>query len=292
MSLLAIRRNDDPALHRAMQQRRRSETGLILGVLLVALACTIAGQQIARKDFSSLVTELGTFAAPITLFVWLGMRGVPSRGRSTLAMAFASVGAILVVDLTTKWQLYDSFLRNDLSGRPVMAFGLVFCVPSALLIGLAARHEPLQRYGLILRNWRRQVLGGLLLGAVCVLHFMVTLTFSNILQFSARPPLYLVWTFGFELMQSLGEEVLFRGLLFRMLIRDYDWDTWQSAGVSTLANVLFYIVKYQDPVALAGVAIYISIVSVCSCILFRRYGSILPGYLVNMSFSIAAIFRS
>ena len=104
---------------------------------------------------------------------------------------------------------------------------------------------------------------------------------------------YMVWSLSYELFQSLAEELFFRGVMLRALQQIYKLDFWVAMSITTAANLSIFLIKtqWQSPLELAGVFLYLTMLSVTACLLYRRFQSVLPGFICNLFFSLVSVVR-
>ncbi|GAA5530614.1 CPBP family glutamic-type intramembrane protease [Herpetosiphon gulosus] len=293
MSLLAFHQLESP--EHPLLQRPPWRYGLaIVLTMLCALAMILWGTTFTSQATQGVVTEVGSWVVFTGVFCWLAWFRQPQAKRRTILVFGLWAAAAITVNLAAKHGLNQHFLALGLADSPRLYWAGLFFIPPILLFWYAQRDQQLQNHGLHLRKWPDQVLIGLLAGIFISLHFFSTIRFSGIVGLSIKPWQYMFWSLGYEVFQSLGEELFFRGVLLRSLQNVYKLNFWQATAITTVANLSIYLIRsqWQNPIQLAGVVIYLSMISIAASLLFRRYQSVVPGYLCNIVFSFSAILRA
>ncbi|MBM7842193.1 type II CAAX prenyl endopeptidase Rce1 family protein [Herpetosiphon giganteus] len=292
MSLLAFHQLETP--ERRLLQRPPWRYGLTIGLTLLGAAAMILwGATFEGQVAQGIVTEVGSWVLFTTVFCGLAWFRQPRAKRRTAVLFGFWAAVAIVVNAAAKHGLNQHFLAAGLGDSPRLYWAGLFFIPPTLLLWYSQRDQQMQQHGLHLRKWRDQVLLGLLAGVFIALHFLSTVRFSGIVGLSIKPLQYMFWSLGFEVFQSLGEELFFRGVLLRSLQTIYKLNFWLATAVTTVANLSIYLIRsqWQNPIQMVGVVIYLSMMSIAASLLFRRYQSVVPGYLCNIVFSFSAILR-
>lgn len=272
--------------------RVRYGAALILGLCLM-WAAAFASLVLRTQDWQSFVTELGTYATGVALFSAAVWRRRPRGAERALALFVIWAATSLAVNMLTKLGLELHMLSTPAATDPRSAWGLLFALPPLALLYLARNDEDLQRAGLRLDNFGGMVFVGVLFGALMGLHLLTTVRFSGVTELSVKPWPYMLWSFGYELYQSLAEELFFRGLMMRALQQVFKLNFWPSLLLMTVANVSIYVIKtsWRSPLNFAGLMIYLSLSAITTAFLYRRFNSIVPCWACNMTFSLLSTLR-
>ncbi|MBA3468491.1 MAG: CPBP family intramembrane metalloprotease [Herpetosiphonaceae bacterium] len=293
MSLLAFEHVDHPP-SRHLLQRPRWRYGLALLVpLLIAWPALLWAQTLPTQEFQAIVSEVGSYAVFVGVFCWIAWYRQPHGGRRALIMVAVWASISILVALLTKRHLTVHFLSAGVADSPQLYWGLLFIIPVWLTLGLGRHDQRFQANGFQMRSLGLQIISGVLAGGIISFHFITTIRFSGITNISLKPWPYMTWTLGYELFQSLAEELFFRGVLLRSLQQIYKLNFWQAMAITTVANMSIFLIKasWQSPINLAGLIMYLGMYSVACCLQFRYFQSILPGYITNIFFSMFAVIR-
>lgn len=293
MPLLAFKRLDRTPDGFGLQHPRWRYGAAMLLPLLIAWAAILWAMTFPRFDVQAAISEVGSYALFVGVFCWIGWFRKPQGGRRALLMMLVWACTSILVALLTKYNLRRHMLDAGVGNAGYLYFGLLFLIPVTLLLQLVRRDRQLQANGFSFHALGEQITSGVLVGGVISLHFITTIRFSGITGVSLKPLPYLAWSLGYELFQSLGEELFFRGVMLRTLQQIYKLNFWQAMGLTTVANLSIFLIKtsWHSPIDLAGLIMYLTMISVSSCLQFRHFQSIIPGYVTNVCFSMFAVIR-
>ena len=293
MSLLAFEHVDGPP-PRHLLQRPRWRYGLAMLVpMIIAWAAILWAMTFRTQEFQAIISEVGSYAIFVGVFCWIAWYRQPHGWRRALIITAVWAGISILVALLTKRHLEAHFLSAGTGAAPHLYWGLLFLIPVWLTLQLARHDSRIQANGCSMRALGLQITSGVLAGGIISFHFITTIRFSGITAVSLKPLPYVSWTLGYELFQSLAEELFFRGVLLRSLQQIYKLNFWQAMALTTLANLSIFLIKtsWHDPMNLAGLILYLGMLSVANCLQFRYFQSILPGYVTNICFSVFGVIR-
>ncbi len=294
MALLAFSRSDLTQTPRSLRESPRRRYALVI-VLTLALALFLTRWSTTLPTFAAqtVASELGSWV--LFMLVFLGVAWWREEGQQwrVWASGLLWVSACLSVAWLAKRGLVRHFLSEGVADQPRLYWGLLLVLPVGVFWWQVRRYARLRRYGASLRWWQWQIAAGVLFGMLVSLHFFTTVRFSGAVALRLQPWPYIGWSLAYELYQSLGEEAFFRGVLFRALQHVYQLNFWQATLITTLANISVFAIKlsWSNPINAVGVILYTAIVAVGNCFLYRRYQSIMPGWIANVFFGTLAIFR-
>ena len=276
------------------QHIRRNYALVLISSMILIWATTWLGIRIARFDLQSLVTETIVYGWMACIWLWIAWgRQRQAALRYTLFHGLLWICTSVGVIWLTKRGLSAHFLSSGVAEQPRLWWGLMYSVPPAFFLIHVWKHPLVQRHGIHGRELEWQIGTGLLVGVLLWVHMFTTIQFSGVVQLSLKPLPYLIWTLGFEFYQSWAEEVFFRGLMFRALRSVFQINTWAAIAITIVANVSIFLLKtsWRSPLEASGLLIYLSLLVLINCLLFQRFQSILPGFIVNLLFSLASIIR-
>lgn len=289
-------RKDWTAVVQEMQRDQRRILIVATTVVLLATAgvfVTLSWQM--DKGVESFVSEALSYGLFLAVPVWYAFRHRADGWRKAAAIYVLFLTIMLVNDWVIKRGLDSELVSSPRANEP-----LLYVSASMLLIWLVplwmVRAHPAQArsIGLSFGRAGRQVLHGSLGAAILIVHLWVTLRYSG-LPLSLKPWPYVLFTFCYEVStQSLTEEMFFRGFLFNFLYCIRQEQPWRMAILVSLLNVLVYLVKFRTPGSLYelfGYIFYAFVMAMMNAILYRRWGGILPGLILNVLFSMGLILR-
>lgn len=277
-----------------LQENRLAKILLIVTILSAIGMVAISEWAIKSIALSAFVSEASSiclyFLAPIWFMLWR------QKGEKALAVALSfylfNLAVMALVDYLTKSGLRQELHLSPRIYSPVLLWGLLMLLPWLPLALLAKRYPSgAQRIGLSMVEWRENVFIGLLAGALLGAHMLLVVTAIG-RKFIFNPWPYIVWLLGYELgIQSLGEELFFRGFLFNYWHNYKGMGFWSSAFLSGLLNVAVYMVKAlwisYAPLTL-GAQFYILTMAIMNAALFQWRGSLLTCWVSNVLFSLLA----
>jgi hypothetical protein len=151
------------------------------------------------------------------------------------------------------------------------------------------RRERVERLGITTKAWASNVLLGAAVGAVLGAHLMLVSHFAG-LDYSPRSSWALVvWQISFWAgLGGLGEELLFRGLGFRLLREGLGREFWATAVWLTVLNLLPYLVTgspiLTDPFG-AWILPYVGVMAMLNAALREWRRSLIPCLACNVLFN-------
>ncbi len=267
---------------------------IVSATFVVAFSEWVIKKTTGNIGLSAFISEAGSiclyFLAPIWFMLWRQKEEEALK----IALLFYSFNLVIMalVDYLTKGGLRQELHLSPQVNNPKLLFGLLMLLPWVPLITLSLRNPSgAQRIGLGTANWKENVFVGILAGAFLGAHMLLVVTaMGRKLIFNPWP--YSLWLLGYELgIQSLGEELFFRGFLFNYWYNYRGKGFWAAAFLTGVFNVLVYMVKALwisfAPLTL-GAQFYIMTMAIVNAALFRWRGSILSCWISNAIFSLAA----
>jgi hypothetical protein len=261
--------------------------------------------------------------------VWYGLRAPGSRqevatklpGAWRVALGVYLIGLAIMgtVDWLTKRGLSSLLVNSSRADDPILFAGVLMLGFIPLFVWVVWRY-PTQmrrmRLGLLPGHaarpglsgglavdtetggstwrWSKGVGVGLLVGLLIGSHFWLT-TRSAGMMLNVKPWPYVTWQLFYELgPQSLPEELFMRGVVFNELYFERGKNFWLAALAACSLELLSLLVKQDysaDLIIIVGVVFYTVVSSVASAWLFRWSRSIVPGYISNVTFGVASMFR-
>lgn len=289
-------RKDWVAIAREMQRDKRRILIVVVTAMLLATAGVFVTLSLhIDKGPESFVSEALSFGVFLAVPVWYAFRHRADGWRKAFVVYLLFLAVMLVNDWVIKRGLDSELVSSPRANEP-----LLYVSASMLLIWLVplwmVRVHPVQArsIGLSFRRAGRQVLHGGLGAAILIVHVWVTLRYSG-LPLSLKPLPYVLFTLCYKAaVQSLTEEMFFRGFLFNYLYCIRQEQLWQTAILVSLLNVLVYLAKFRAPAGLyelLGYVFYVFVMAMMNAILYRRWGGILPGLILNVLFSMGLMLR-
>lgn len=298
-STLNIRVRDDwkTIEQQASRDARRSLILLVSVAAFSALATAAVDRFILSSEaLRSLLVEAASLCLYGAVAVWYALRRRRERWR-VAGMTYAFLVAVMaLVDYLSKRGLHDTFVDSGQVGNPILYTGLLMGLYPLPFLWLVRRYPAEARsVGLYLARPGLWIGAGLLSAAVLSGHFLFTGLMNKAINLHFQPLPYLVWTAFFELgVQSLSEELFFRGLVFDHLLNTRRYSLWLAATISSGVNLMIYIVKggwVENPILTVGVIFYALMMSILSAVLYQASGSIVPGWISNATFGLFTVFR-
>ena len=298
-SSLNIRVRDDwkTIEQQAARDARRSLILLVAVAAFSALATAAVDRFVLSSEaLRSFLVEAASLCLYGAAVVWYALRRRGERWRvAGLTYAFL-VTVMALVDYLSKRGLHDTFVGSGQVGNPILYTGLLMGLYPLPFLWLIRRYPVEARsVGLYLARPGLWIGAGLFSAAVLSGHFLFTGLMNKAINLHFQPLPYLVWTAFFEFgVQSLSEELFFRGLIFNHLINTRRQSLWLAATISSSVNLMIYVVKggwVENPILTLGVIFYALMMSILSAVLYQASGSIVPGWISNAAFGLFTVFR-
>lgn len=196
---------------------------------------------------------------------------------------FPHLAFYLIVFFTT------FFIREKIISK----YFSVLYLTSYLIIVYTLKHNPCVASELLLSGGKlkQNIFIGLGVGAIFCLHLFFSVKLSGGFSFAMPQPDYFIYwlLYGISL-NSLGEELFFRGLLFKEFIK-YGAGFW----VSAISSSLFFASRYLaspdallNPAVTLGLFFYSIAGGIISCFLVDKTKSLIPSIILNVCFNTMA----
>ncbi len=240
---------------------------------------------------SPAIAALATLASLFVLAEWLGWTGVGVVRVAGVAAGHGTLLALALARADARWPrkavLLVALLALAAGAARVSRVGAVLylAVPIALA-RMAVREPRLASLGVCRPDdWRAMGLGvaaGAFLGA----HLLVSASLTFGYRVSVVPVSAYLAALAYDVGASVpSAECFFRGALFDGLQRR--WPDGIAFTLATGVAIIRYLVDPALPRAVetvAGAVLYMTLLSVTSCALFRWSGSVLPGAVAGLCF--------
>jgi AcrR family transcriptional regulator len=155
------------------------------------------------------------------------------------------------------------------------------------------RRAAIEQLGLTTEKWAGSALLGGVAGAAVGVHLMLTGHFAG-LEHGPRPDwATVVWQVSYWAgLRGLGEELLFRGLGFRLLRERLSRSFWATAAPLMALNVLPYLVTRSsvvDEPAGLWVLPYVALMALLNVALREWWRSLIPCLACNVAFNLVLL---
>jgi membrane protease YdiL (CAAX protease family) len=289
-------RKDWAAITQEMRRDQRRiliAAGIVMLLATVGVFVTLSWQM--GKGVESFVSEALSFGLFLAVPVWYAFRRRADGWQKAAVVYVLFLFVMLVNNWAIKRGLEDALVSSPRAREPWLYTSVSMLLIWLVPLWMMRTHPTEARsIGLRFEGVGRQVLHGSLGAAILVVHAWVTLHYAG-LPLSLKPWPYVVFTLCYELStQSLTEELFFRGFLFNYLCRIRRGQPWQAAILVSVLNVLVYVVKFRAPAGfheLFGYIFYVFVMAMVNATLYRRWGGILPGLVLNVLFSMGLMLR-
>lgn len=271
------------------------------------------------QDLNRALVGLVTVAGALLILAGIQQASLAQRSASWY-LAGGSIGALFAAVSMTQLSggLQRGWLRA-LAAFGLLAGGVILSMPATQRTLLGIENAPnlglvaagallvILGWGLLLRAWLGQreprpaiwsqpgwwaprVLAGLGGGVFVLFELYFATDFSNApVLFGVSPSLflrYLVYILG---VRALGEELLFRRILFHQLYRRQRLGLWAALFVTALLNLVIYLVItpfIQAPVILAVYVLGPLLMALVNGLLYAKDGTILSSVICNTIFQV------
>jgi hypothetical protein len=282
---------------RALRQARYW-TALQLGLVFSTLLAVLIKLVYPAWGWHGLVWEaffvpLAWLVPLITIYRW-APRDRSESLRRTLTAAGVIVAAMILV-LIGAHQLFAPGVKI---GEPSLPPALAVAVPLMTwpVLGWTYRRFPLasRQMGLMPDRWLVNLIMGAAAGAAMGLGLVLATGWKGHFDLSGlRAPGAFAWLLAYEAgLRAPGEEMLFRGLAYRMMVGDPNARLAQGITRVVLLNLLAYVVPVVSATTIEGrlgILVYGAALAVTSTLLRYRQHSLLPGMAANVVFSVILV---
>lgn len=276
--------------------REQIMVGLV--ILAVVICSTVLVAVFDRFALSVAWSSFAIEAVSLCLYGAVAVGYALHRRPGVWTAVAGTYGASLVLTGVTNWvtknglpvQLVDSPRAHS----PILYVGVIMLLYWGVLLGLMRSFpDEMAKIGLTGVRWAAWTGVGAITGLILGAHLLYTAQSAARMALVMKPWPYTAWSLCYELgIQSINEELFFRGLAFNYLHRVARWNFWFSAIVTSLLNVLALIVKtgWSANLLLSlGTLFYTFALGMISAALFSRSRSIVPGLVNNVVFSMTTI---
>jgi membrane protease YdiL (CAAX protease family) len=291
-------REDWEELTRQLEREKRRLAWLIVGVVVLSAAMVGIVQRLSLSvAWDAFLGEAASLQLYLAVAVWYALRRRPEAKRVVLAVFGALSLIMAVTDYLTKAGLSLPLWQSEWANSPVLYSGVAMLLVWLVVGWLMRRYpEEVKAVGLDFSNWRLTAVYGLLGAGILSSHFFFTAAVSApAVVLSLKPVPYTFWMLCYEVgIQSLSEEVFFRGVVFNYLHRVRHQGFWLAGAIASSLNLLMYLAKIQfttSPLMVMGTLFYVFMAGMIYAALYWRFNSLVPSYLANVVFSMVTILR-
>ncbi len=296
MSVQAFHVSEDWAQITRRMCRERVYTGMaILAVVAVSTGLVAMFDRLPLPvAWSSFTVEAVSLCLYGAVAIGYALRHRAEVWAVTAGVYGAGLALMAVTDWLTKSNLSVLLVDSPRVQSPVLYAGVVMLLYWGVLIWLIRRFpDEMRAIGLSGARWGAWAVAGLITGLILGGHLLFTVTTAAKMSLAPRPWPYTLWSLCYEVgVQSIAEELFFRGVAFNYLYRVAGRNFWLSAIVTSLLNVMALIVKagWSANLLLSlGTLFYAFGMGMVSAALFSRSRSIVPGFVNNVVFSMVTI---
>ncbi|HDN80749.1 MAG TPA: CPBP family intramembrane metalloprotease [Chloroflexi bacterium] len=228
--------------------------------------------------------------------VWFALRPLKLAPRVAFCFYSAVVLFSSLALYLAKVGFATPFLEGSQATGPPLYAGIFFFASWPFLVYLARSYpDRFRKIGFTLSGLLRGALLGLIAGASLGMHCLVSSSFAGNGLINPKPLPYIAWHLSYEAgLQSLAEEMFFRGVVFNFLYTFSRKGFWPSCLITCLFNVGVYLVIPQwtgNLMMTIGVSFYVFMMALVNTFLYRSTKSLLAPYLCNVTFGLIALFR-
>lgn len=190
---------------------------------------------------ASVVFVIGLFGLVGFIALWVIFSLIPYVKRRTSVFGRASIPVLEVLIILACFMFFQVLIVD--SRTELVLLGLLFGAVSFGLFAYSVRNFALSELGLVTKDWKKQVLSGVLLGFVLYLAFVA----YRFVLFSSRESVF-AWYDGNYLAIAVifaiasSEEFFFRGYAIPTLERSV------NTVVSCLISSIFFVVYHQTSI--------------------------------------------
>lgn len=173
--------------------------------------------------------------------------------------------------------------------------GSLTMLTSWIILFWAHRQQPekTEQLGITPETWPVNLLLGVVIGTTLGAHLMLTRYFAG--RHHLHRPLWttLLWHLCYHAgLRSLGEELLFRGLGFRLLYRGSNKNFWQAAARVSGINFLVYLIPSWPILSMElGIWVlpYLLVMMMVNAALRQWRQSLIPGLACSTAFNLVLL---
>lgn len=296
MSVQAFRVREEWLQITRRMHRERVFTGIaILAVVVVSTGAVAVFDRLPLSvAWSSFTVEAVSLCLYGAVAIGYALRHRAERWAVTAGVYGAGLVLMAMTDRLTKSGLSVALVDTPRVQHAVLCIGVIMFLYWGVLIWVMRRFpDEMQTIGLPGARWAAWAAIGLIAGLMLGGHLLFTAATAAGITLALKPWPYTLWSLCYEAgIQSISEELFFRGVAFDYLHRIAGRDFWLSAIVTSLLNVMVILVKsgWRANVLLSmGTLFYAFAMGMISAALFNRSRSIVPGFANNVAFSMVTI---
>jgi hypothetical protein len=294
MSLEDIYVHDDWEQRSRLWQRiegQRWKMALVVVGLSLVMAILVKNMPI-RGDVRMFLTDGVAYSLYLTAGAWA--IAYPARGRKLLLY---TTYAVLVAGLPFGTLAAQHAASSQGADRLVcfVISGSMLAIPGCGIVSYAIlkyRGRAVSR-GLDPMRLASAVLFGLLGGMFITLHLFLSFHFSGLHSLEYRPLALFFQDVAFTLgVRAAGEEVLFRGVVFRYLRTRAGKGFWGSTFITLALNIAIYVVAMpatDSPVTLTLLLMGPSIMIITNSALYAWQGTLISPFVSNATYQVASL---
>ena len=297
MSVQAFHVSEDWSQINNRMRRERMLAGMaILAVVIVSTVLIAVFDRLSLPvAWSSFLVEAVSLCLYGAVAIWYALR---HRAEVWVIVAGTYGVGLTLMGLTnwiTKSGLSVRLADSPRAQSPILCAGVIMFLYWGILIWLTRRFpDEMRKIGLTGVRWGVWVVVGAITGLLLGGHLLFTAATAAGMALAFKPWPYTLWSLCYEAgIQSITEELFFRGVVFNYLYQVEERNFWLSAIATSLLNVVALIVKAgwsSNALLSLGTLFYAFAMGMVSAALFSRSRSIVPGFVNNAAFSMATIF--
>jgi len=294
MSLRDVYAHDDWE-ERARQRQRTDQTRWEMALATVGLSILMA-LLIRNMPFWQDVRWFLADGAAYALYLTVGALAIlgSAQGRTRLlSCLYVVVMAGILLGAAATRQAVSSEGAYRLFWLTLVGAALI--IPGWSILGWLILKRPREIVfdGLSGMWWASPVLYGLLGGSFVALQLFLSFSFSDLAVFQFRPPMplrfqHLAYTLG---VRSIGEELLFRGTVFRHLYRRREKGFWNATLITLALNIAIYALQIPRTHSPAMMVLFLlgpSVMVIMNSALYALEGSLISPSISNAVFQVTS----
>lgn len=169
----------------------------------------------------------------------------------------------------------------------------IFYLFTYLIIKIIKKEYPeeIKSIGLHKDRIRESIIAGIIASLLLSGHLVFTVDITSYYHFKMMEfDKFFYWIFFETGLDALGEEMFYRGLIFRELWKEH-FNFWGSAFLSTFFYILVYLAKpyaFRSSILLICIIFYHLLQGIISCYIYRKTNNLTGCIILNVCFSMVA----